>query len=106
MRRMGMAIGVKPEKLAEYKALHASPWPEMDAALKDASISNYSIHLCEARMMLFGYWEYHGADFAADMARLGALDVTRRWLSLTDACQTPLGDATGWTFLEQVYCLT
>ena len=45
--RMGMVIGVRPERVAEYKALHAAPVPEMDAALKAANIHDYSIFLKE-----------------------------------------------------------
>ncbi|MBC7479017.1 MAG: L-rhamnose mutarotase, partial [Pseudorhodobacter sp.] len=41
MQRMGMVIGLRPEKVSEYKALHAAPWPDMDAALKAANIGNY-----------------------------------------------------------------
>ena len=33
VQRMGMVIGVRPEKLALYKDLHANSWPEMNAAL-------------------------------------------------------------------------
>ena len=29
MQRMGMVIGLKPEKIAEYKRLHAAVWPEI-----------------------------------------------------------------------------
>lgn len=108
MQRMGMVIGLKAEKVAEYKALHAEPWPEMDAALKAAGIGNYSIYLREPENFLFAHWEYSGADFAADMAALGALDVTKRWLALTDACQTPLATAAAgewWSFLPEVYRL-
>ncbi len=108
MQRMGMVIGVRPEKVAEYKALHAAPWPEMDAALRAAHIRNYSIYLREPENLLFGYWEYTGTDFPADMARLGALLITRQWLALTDACQCPLASATpdkGWSFLPEVYHL-
>lgn len=108
MQRMGMVIGLRADKVAEYKALHASPWPEMNAALKAANISNYSIYLREPENLLFGHWDYTGTDFAADMALLGALEVTQRWLALTDACQRPLDTAaTGewWSFLPEVYRL-
>ena len=57
VQRMGMVIGVRPEKLAEYKVLHASPWPEMNAALRAANIRNYSIYLREPENLLLGYWE-------------------------------------------------
>ena len=45
MQRMGMVIGLKPQKVDADKALHATPWPEMDAALKATHIGNYSIYL-------------------------------------------------------------
>jgi L-rhamnose mutarotase len=40
VQRMGMVIGVRPDKLAEYKALHAAPWPEMNDALSAAHLRN------------------------------------------------------------------
>ena len=108
VRRMGMVIGVRPEKIAEYKALHASPWPEMDEALSAANIRNYSIYLREPENLLFGYWEYAGSDFEADMKALGEKAVTKRWLALTDPCQMPLKSAAEgewWAFMPEVYHL-
>jgi L-rhamnose mutarotase len=106
MQRMGMAIRIRPEKLEEYRALHAAPWPEMDQALAQANIRNYSIWLVEDALLLFGYWEYVGQDYDADLARLGALPVTQRWLALTDPCQMPMTpDEAGWRFLPQLYQL-
>ena len=55
VQRMAMVIGVRPEKIAEYKQLHAEPWPEMDMALSRANIRNYSIYLREPENLLFGY---------------------------------------------------
>lgn len=108
MQRMGMVIGLRPEKVDEYKSLHAAPWPGMDAALRAAHIRNYSIYLREPENLLFGYWEYTGTDFSSDMARLGALPITLQWLALTDACQHPLVSAAPgerWSFLPEVYHL-
>ena len=108
VQRMGMVIGVRPEKLAEYKQLHAEPWPEMDAALSAANIRNYSIYLREPENLLFGYWEYVGTDYAADMQVLGDLAVTKRWLALTDPCQARLKTATEgewWSMMPEVYHL-
>jgi L-rhamnose mutarotase len=107
-QRMGMVISIKPERLAEYKRLHAAPWPEMDAALSAAHIRNYSIYLREPENLLFGYWEYVGTDFAADMQALGALDITKRWLALTDPCQSPLASAAAgewWSYLPEIFHL-
>ena len=108
VQRMGMVIGLRADRVADYNALHAAPWPEMDAALRAANIRNYSIFLREPENLLFGYWEYTGQDYAADMARLGALAVTKRWLALTDPCQRPLESAAPgerWSFLPSVYHL-
>ena len=29
MQRIGMVIGIKPEKIEEYRKLHADAWPEI-----------------------------------------------------------------------------
>jgi L-rhamnose mutarotase len=108
VQRMGMVIGVKPDKIAEYKMLHASPWPEMDKALSEAHIRNYSIYLREPENLLFGYWEYAGSDYAADMKALSERAVTKRWLALTDPCQMPLSSAASgewWTCMPEIYHL-
>ncbi len=105
-QHMGMMIRVRPEKLELYKKLHAEPWPEMNAALSAAHIQNYSIYLREPENLLFGYWEYVGSDFAADMALLGALDVTKRWLALTDLCQERLAsvaEGEWWSMLPEIF---
>jgi len=107
-QRMGMVISVKPEKLDEYKRLHAEPWPEMDAALSAANIRNYSIYLREPENLLFGYWEYVGTDYASDMKVLGEKAITKKWLALTDPCQLPLKTATQgewWSMMPEVYHL-
>ena len=67
MQRMGMLIGVKPEKLCEYKKLHSAVWPEVLAQISKSNIRNYSIFLREPENLLFGYLEYHGADFEKDI---------------------------------------
>ena len=68
MQRMGMVIGLKPEKIAEYKRLHADAWPDILDMISKCNIRNYSIFLKEPENLLFGYWEYHGTDFKADAA--------------------------------------
>ena len=43
MVRYGEMIGVKPEKLAEYKYHHAHAWAEVNAMIRECNIRNYSI---------------------------------------------------------------
>ena len=90
MRRMGWIIGIRPEKIAEYQALHAAAWPAVLKTISDCGIRNYTIYLREPENLLFAHLEYHGADFAADMARMAADETTRRWWALTDPCQQGL----------------
>lgn len=90
MQRMGWVIGIRPEKIAEYKALHAAVWPEVLATISACGIRNYTIYLREPENLLFAHFEYHGADFAADMARMAADETTCRWWKLTDPCQQAL----------------
>ena len=90
MQRMGMVIGIKPEKIAEYRVLHAAVWPRVVALLRQAHIRNYSIFLREPENLLFSYWEYDGNDFAADMDAIAADPETRRWWKLCGPCQAPL----------------
>ena len=55
MQRMGMVIGIRPEKIAEYKELHATVWPEILDLISRCNIRNYSIFLREPENLLFGY---------------------------------------------------
>jgi L-rhamnose mutarotase len=106
MRRIAMVIDVKPEKLDEYKALHAEAWPEVLAALRRAHVRNYSIFLKDHT--LFGYLEYHGQDWAADMAEVAKDPATQRWWALTDPCQTPWesrAEGEWWAVMEPVFLM-
>ena len=60
---MASVIGIRPEKLALHKELHAQPWPEMNVALRTANIHNCSIYLREPENLLFAYREYTGTVF-------------------------------------------
>ena len=109
MKRYGSVIGVKPEKLAEYKKLHAAVWPDALKRIQQCHIQNYSIYLRQlddGRSYLFSYFEYTGEDFLADMARMAADPVTQQWWSLCEPCQQPLdGRAPGewWAGMEEVF---
>jgi L-rhamnose mutarotase len=104
MERYGMVIKVKPEKLAEYKALHADPWPEVLEMIRQCNIRNYSIYLKDG--YLFSYFEYVGDDFEADMAKMAADPKTQAWWQLTDPCQEPLesrAEGEWWARMQEVF---
>ena len=106
MQRMGMVIWLKPEKVAEYKRLHAEAWPDVLAQISRCKIRNYSIFLKEPENLLFGCWEYHGEDFAADAAEMAKDPRTQEWWKLTDPCQQPLEsrkEGEWWAMMEEVF---
>jgi len=106
MQRMAMVIGIKPEHIPEYKRLHADTWPEILQGITDCNIRNYSIYLKEPENLLFGYWEYHGADFDADAAKMAADPKTQEWWDICMPMQEPLEtrkEGEWWAMMEEVF---
>ena len=106
MQRMAMLIGIAPDRIAGYKTLHANVWPAVLARLAASQVHNYSIFLREPENLLFGYWEYHGSDFATDMALIAADPSTQDWWKLCGPCQVPLTTRQAgehWAFMPQVF---
>ena len=109
MKRYGMVIGLRPEKLEEYKRLHAAVWPGVLKMIGQCNIRNYSIYLRQlddGQYCLFSYFEYLGADFAADMAQMAADPTTQKWWSFCEPCQKPLQQGAPkewWSVMEEVF---
>jgi len=106
MQRMGMVIGLKADGIAEYKRLHADVWPEILDMISKCNIRNYTIFLKEPENLLFGYWEYHGTDFAADAAKMAADPKTQEWWDICMPLQAPLEtrkDGEWWAMMEDVF---
>lgn len=106
MRRMGFVIGVRPERIEEYRRLHAAVWPEVLATITACNIRNYTIFLREPENVMFSTFEYHGEDFAADMAKMAADPVTQRWWEVCGPCQVPLetrAKGEWWAAMEEVF---
>lgn len=109
MKRYGSVIGVREEKIDEYKKLHAAVWPDVLKMIADCNITNYSIYLRkmpDGKYYLFSYFEYTGDDFAADCAKMAADETTQKWWEVCIPCQQPLEDrAEGewWADMEEVF---
>ncbi|NLG51658.1 MAG: L-rhamnose mutarotase [Chloroflexi bacterium] len=103
MQRYGMLIKVKPDRLEEYKRLHAAVWPEVLRTIQECNIRNYSIYYGEG--YLFSYYEYVGDDYQADMAKMAADPATQRWWAVCKPCMQPLQGAeeTWWAVIEEVF---
>lgn len=111
MKRYGSIIGLNPDKLDEYVKLHAAVWPAVLRMIEQCNIRNYSIflrRLPDGHPYLFSYFEYTGADFASDSAKMAADPATQQWWAVCKPCQQPLPDrAPGewWAAMEEVFHL-
>jgi L-rhamnose mutarotase len=104
VKRVGMVIGVRPEKIEEYKALHADSNPGVRDLLNKYHMHNFSIYLhkIKGKYYEFGYYEYTGDDYEGDMAKLDAEPRTKEWLAVCDPMQIPL-EGKSWVQMEEVY---
>ncbi|MCB1335704.1 MAG: L-rhamnose mutarotase [Roseivivax sp.] len=76
MEKYAFKMRLNPGCKAEYIKRHDAIWPELVTLLKEAGVSDYSIHLDEETNTLFGVlWrrDDHG------MAALPAHPVMQRW---------------------------
>lgn len=106
VQRFASIVKLRPEKEAEYRALHADAWPGVLQRLSASNIRNYSIFLRDG--VLFSYLEYVGDDYEADMAAVAADPTTQEWWTFTDPCQIPVDSAQPgelWAPLTEVFHL-
>ena len=109
MKRYGSVIGLRPEKLEEYKKLHTAVWPNVLKMIRQCHIRNYTLYLRtmdDGQPRLFSHFEYVGDDFAADMARMAADPTTQKWWAVCKPCQRPLENRAGdewWASMEEVF---
>ena len=111
MKRYSSVIGLRPDKVEEYKKLHAAVWPDVLKMIKQCRIQNYSIYLRQlddGRHYLFSCFEYTGTDFAADMAKMAADPITQKWWAVCKPCQQPIQNRAPdewWANMEEVFHL-
>ena len=104
MKRYGQIIGVKKEKLEEYKTHHAAVWPGVLEMIRQCNLRNYSIFYKDG--LLFAYFEYIGEDFAGDMAKMAADPMTQKWWDIMMPMQNPVetrAEGEWWANLEEVF---
>jgi L-rhamnose mutarotase len=104
--RTGMLIGIKPDRITAYEALHAASNPGVRDLLDKYHMHNFSIYIQkmdETHYYLFAYYEYTGSDPKGDAAAMAKEPRNQKWLSATDAMQIPLPGQTGWTRMQEVY---
>ena len=67
---------VSPGEESEYERRHRPVWPELEAALFDHGVRNYSIFLDAETADLFGYVEIECEE---QWTAIASTDVCRRW---------------------------
>lgn len=104
MKRYGQVIGIKPERLEEYKKLHVSVWPDVLKMITECNIRNYTIF--HKNGLLFTYFEYIGNDFAKDMSKMAADPDTQKWWDICMPCQVPFEkreEGEWWASMEEIF---
>jgi len=106
VKRVGQVIKLRPEVITEYKRLHADSYSGVRDLLTKYNVRNFSIFLHQledGNWYEFGYFEYVGDDYDADMAAMAKEPRTIEWLKVCDPMQIPLKGETSWAIMEQVY---
>lgn len=106
MKRIGMVIGIDPERIEEYRKLHADDYAGVRDLLNKYHMHNFSIFIKQfddGKWYLFGYYEYTGENYEADMAALDKEPRNIEWLSVTDSTQIPFEGENSWSMMERVY---
>jgi len=106
VQRIGMVIGIKVDQISAYEALHAASNPGVRDLLDKYHMHNFSIYmrqLDDGEYYLFGYYEYTGTDYKAEMQKLAAEPRNQKWLSLTGPMQAPLPGEQSWAMMKEVY---
>ncbi len=103
MEKFAFRMQLHPGQAAEYRRRHDAIWPELAEALRDAGISDYSIHLDRETGALFAVL-WRSDDHRMDT--LPSLPVMQRWWShMADIMATNPDGSPVVTPLETVFQL-
>ena len=106
IKRVGMVIKLDSARMKEYVALHADSTPGVRDLLVKYHLRNFSIFLTQledGNYYEFGYYEYTGSNYEADMAALDAEPRNKEWLKRCDPMQIPLKGESSWKKMKQIY---
>jgi L-rhamnose mutarotase len=94
---------VDPDRIADYRRVHAAVWPDLLRALRDAGWHNYSLFLRDDGLLV-GYVETD--DLGQAQAAVAATEVNARWqaaMSELFASEGPPDEA--WEVVPEVFNL-
>ena len=101
MEKYAFKMRLNPGCRAEYIKRHDAIWPELVTLLKDAGVTDYSIHLDADTNTLFGVlWRKneHGMDALPDHP-----DMQKWWANMADIMETHADNEPVATPLENVF---
>ncbi len=101
MEKFAFKMHLKPGARDAYKKRHDEVWPEVVAVLKEAGVSDYSIHLDDETDTLFGVL-WRTDDHAMDGLRGNAI-MRRWWAYMADIMETGPNDEPVAVPLTQVF---
>jgi L-rhamnose mutarotase len=86
MEKYAFTMRLRPGQAEEYRRRHDAIWPELEVLLREAGVSDYSIHLDRATGTLFAVlWrrDDHGMDALPDHPVM-----QRWWAHMADIMET------------------
>ena len=86
MEKYAFRMRLNPGMAEEYKRRHDAIWPELSDLLKEAGVSDYSIHLDEETNLLFGVLWRRDDHSMADLPN--HLVMQRWWAFMADIMET------------------
>ncbi|WP_417719707.1 L-rhamnose mutarotase [Salipiger sp.] len=86
METYAFRMRLNPGCAGEYRRRHDAIWPELVALLRDAGVSDYSIHLDEETNLLFGVLRRPPDHRMDDLP--GQAVMQRWWAHMADLMET------------------
>ena len=101
MEKYAFKMQLNPGMEEEYRRRHDEIWPELSALLKEAGVSDYSIHLDRQTNSLFGVL-WRSDDHAMDLLPEHPL-MKKWWTHMADIMETNSNNEPVATPLETVF---
>lgn len=94
---------LRPERRAEYLALHRDVPAAVLAQLRAHGLRQYTIH--EHEGLLIGIYEHDGSDHDGDLARMVATPVMQAWWARCVPCLDVADPAAPWTAVRSCFAM-
>ncbi len=101
MKRVAFKMKLNKGMVAEYTKRHDKIWPELEALLKSAGVSDYSIFFDEETHTLFASQKVSGDGGSQD---LGKTEIVQKWWAyMADIMETYADNSPVSTELKEVF---